>query len=94
MLPAHIRAQIQLALGRNVLKLSEEICFDLSTYGKCSAAKWRALIETLWREHQDVMETPLGALFTSAVLGRFDNARDASERRQKPGGGFPGNRNQ
>jgi hypothetical protein len=91
MIPASQRAQIQLALGRTVLKLSEEICFDLSTYKKCDTAKWRALIETLWHEHQDVMETPLGALFTNAVLGRFDNANDASERRPKPGGsGFPG----
>jgi hypothetical protein len=74
------------------LKLSEEICLEMSTYGKCRSAKWRALIETLWREREDAMETPLGALFTNAVLGRFDNAYDASERRQKPGGGFSNRR--
>ncbi len=93
MIPAHVRAQIELALGRNVLKLSEEICFEMSTYGKCGSAKWRALIETLWREHQDVMETPLGALFTNAVLGRFDNANGGASEPSR-GGGFPGHRRQ
>jgi hypothetical protein len=86
------RAQIRLALGKEVMDIAEQIHFELSSYGRCNAAKWRDLIQTLWKQHPDLMETPQGAIFTYSILGRFDNGEndDAGERHRRPGGGFPG----
>ena len=88
------REQIKLALGRDVLKVAEEVQSCLSTYGKCDAALWRRFLETLWKGAGDeAMGSPVGLAIQMAILGRINDGRndDASERRRKPGGGFPRN---
>ncbi len=83
------RAQIALALGRDTLRIAERINAALEQDGSAPGYLWRELLENLYQS-PDLMESPLGQLFTYAVLGRMNNGNDdASERRPKPGGGFP-----
>ena len=89
MITAAQRAQIQLALGRDTLQIAESIHAALEQHGRAPRHLWRALLDKLYQS-PDLMETPLGQLFTYAVLGRMNNGNDdASERRPKPGCGFP-----
>jgi hypothetical protein len=71
-IPASQRAQIQLALGKDVLRIAEEIHFHLSSYQKAPASLWRELLQAL-HQHPDLMESPVGMTFTYAVLGRMNN---------------------
>jgi hypothetical protein len=91
-IPAHVRAQIELALGKDVLRIAEEIHFHLSSYQKAPASLWRELLQAL-HQHPDLMETPLGMVFTFAVLGRMNNANGGASEPSR-GGGFPGHRRQ
>ena len=42
------REQIRLALGRDTLRIAQEIQFLLNSYGRCDAAKWREFLEALY----------------------------------------------
>ena len=66
------REQIKLALGRDVLRIAEEIQFCLNTYGKCDAAKWREFLQALFEGAGDeAMSSPAGLVLQLAILGKI-----------------------
>jgi hypothetical protein len=87
------RLQITTALGKDCLAIAEQIVGEMEQSKSAPRWMWHRLLSLLHEHHQDVMETPLGALFTYAVLGRIQNATDdASERRRASRGAGPNRR--
>lgn len=60
-------------LGPDVLRCAERLAAAIEDDGR-TGSLWRDLLEMLHRQHADLMETPLGVLFTVAVLGRITKA--------------------
>jgi hypothetical protein len=89
------RMMISTALGPGVMQAVDLIQFHLNTYGKTDGKLWRDLLQALHDGAGDeAMGSPLGLALQMAIHGRIQNGNDdsASERRPKPGGGFPNRR--
>jgi hypothetical protein len=69
--------QLRSALGPEVVRAADRLQQAFEADGRAPASLWRELLETLYREHSDLMETPLGSLFSIAVMGRIGLARGA-----------------
>ena len=63
------------ALGPEVFRVADRLQQALEGDGAVGApaSLWRELLVTLYRTNPDVMETPIGARFTQAVVGRIEN---------------------
>jgi hypothetical protein len=84
------RLTIQTSLGRDVVRIAEEIHFLLNSYGKCDAAKWREFLAALHEGGGDAMNSPIGLTLQLAILGRIKGDSDASlQRSAGRGSGFP-----
>lgn len=71
MITASQRAQIQLALGPEVLKVTEDIHEEMERRGEARPALWLGLLRALNR-HSDLMETAQGRSFADALLKRVN----------------------
>lgn len=80
------RLQIQTALGRDTLRIAEQIHRALEQNGTAPRHLWRALLAEL-SKHADLMETAPGQLFTYAVLGRMKIGDSSNEHLSSSG--FP-----
>jgi hypothetical protein len=90
MISAEQRMTISEELGPRVMQAVDALQFHLSSYGKADAALWRTFLQALHEGAGDeVMNSPLGLAMQMAILGRIENANDASDRAvRKPGLGF------
>jgi hypothetical protein len=66
--------QLTAALGPEVVRVADRL---QQCDGRADAALWRDLLQALYSTNADVMETPLGQLFTFAVVGRINGERGA-----------------
>jgi hypothetical protein len=69
------RTQLTAALGPEVVQVADHLQQALDGDGRADAALWRDLLQALYSANADVMETPLGQLFTLTVLARIQEAR-------------------
>jgi len=82
---AEERAFIQDALGRDVVMIGEGILAAIERGGRAPRHAWRELLRALYSAAPDAMETPLGAVFTMAILRRINDGRnDARAHRGRP----------
>ena len=82
-LSAGQRISLTAALGHEVVRVADRLQQSYERDGTAPASLWREFLATLYSTNADVMETPLGQLFTFAVVTRRIH-RDA-------GAGYPGN---
>jgi hypothetical protein len=69
------RLQLRSALGPDVLRAAERLAEAFEVDGRPPASLWHDLLHTLYRQHPDLMETPLAQSFSVAVFGRISKAR-------------------
>ncbi len=69
--------QLTAALGPEVVRAADCLQKAFESDGRAPASLWRELLATLHRTNPDVMETPVGQLFTFAVVGRINKERGA-----------------
>ena len=74
-LTAAQRMQLTAALGPEVVQAADRLQKAFEADGRAPASLWRELLATLHRANADVMEMPLGQLFTLAVVGRIQKER-------------------
>lgn len=67
------RMQLRSALGPDVVRVADRLQQALAD-GVAPASLWRELLEAL-NQHPDLMESPLGQLFTFMVIGRIQKER-------------------
>jgi hypothetical protein len=69
------RTQLTATLGPEVVRAADRLQQAMDGDGRADAALWRGLLQALYSTNADVMETPLGQLFTLTVLVRIQDAR-------------------
>jgi len=77
------------------LQAADALRAQLNEYGKADAALWRTFLRCLMDgAGETAMASPIGMALQLAIAGKIQGDRnahdDASERRRKPSGGFPG----
>ncbi len=84
------REQIRLALGRDTLRIAQELQFCLNTYGRADTSKWREFLEALHQGAGDeAMSSPVGLALQLAILGRIQGEQNDGASLPRRGGGFP-----
>ena len=95
-LTASERMTVARALGRNVLKLADQIFLNFQKDGTAPSWLFREFLQALHDGAGDTaMSSPVGLILQTAILGKIGDKNgndDASERRRSPGGGFPSRR--
>jgi len=66
--PGFERMQIQAALGRDCLRIAEELHCHLETEGSAPRHLWRALLQELQTSAEDALQSPVGLTIQGAII--------------------------